>query len=167
MQTRPLPLVYGIHKLFPDHEAERFRNQKRGHHVQDSFHRFRALQHAVRPPDGVDRPPADGQRPHCGAQWRRALFRALKPEGFRLRCLAGASPRCPHRAEFLPDYGPDFGAIFLRGHFPKASIPASAANWPDRPSPNTHRMQRGRHSTLIRQSRQSPVRSYLTGRESK
>src|SRR5882724_3802870 len=49
----------------------------RGHHVQDCCYRPRALRHLIRPPDGHDRSPADGERPDLHPQRRPSLFRPL------------------------------------------------------------------------------------------
>ena len=54
--------------------------QKGDIHVQDCIHRPPSLQLAVRPPDGLDRPPADREQPHRHSQRRPSPFRALSPE---------------------------------------------------------------------------------------
>jgi hypothetical protein len=92
--------------------------------VQDRFHRARTLQWPARPPDGVDRPPAHGQRPHRIAQRRSPLFRTLKHKGCDASALQAHHLGAPHRVippkrnssqTMAPISGPFFFA-FLTAH---------------------------------------------------
>src|SRR5437868_2421905 len=79
--------------------------------VQDHRPHARALLHAVRPPDGLDRPPADEERGDLQPQWRPAALRPLRPED-SARCTAIVSSQVATLN--LRPMAPIFGAIFLR-----------------------------------------------------
>jgi hypothetical protein len=79
MQTIVLLLASGIHILPRNRRCGNPPlSGKRGPYAQNGYPRGCTLPHAVRPPDGRDRPPADGQRRHRYSQRPSSLFWALK-----------------------------------------------------------------------------------------
>ncbi len=112
MQTSLLFLVSGIHKLFPSRSGAAPPLQKGDIHVQDCIHWPSSLQHAVRPPDGLDRPPADREQPHRHPQRRPSPFWSLTPvfRSFQRRKPAGAS-----LANLHPGQWPRFAGPFSCG----------------------------------------------------
>ena len=90
----------------PDHEAERSATSERGHTCPRLHPSASSLQHPVRPPDGLDRPPSDREQPHRHPQRRPPLFWALSANfaASRVRICA------PHSQDSTMAPG-------FRGHF--------------------------------------------------
>ena len=111
MQTSLLLLVSGIHRLSPDHEAELAPHFRKGTYMSKTASiGLLPSSTPVRPPDGLDRPPADREQPHRHPQRRPPPFRSLSPENCRLPRRRDQTNDPAIR--FIRINGPGF-----RGHF--------------------------------------------------
>jgi len=100
--------------------GELLHSGKRWPYAKDCYARSRTLHHPVRPPNGRDRPLADGERGRCYPQWRATLFRALKAS-----CGAAFSGYCRISAGSLT-LGPGAGFLGLFDPPTYAPPPSSA-----------------------------------------